>query len=89
MYVGGDFARDASGARVGRSSFKKGVDLPGSSLASLHLHLPRPSTFRASRWGASVFSGRIRVRAVSSGDLTAEKLALVVAPPILSSSCCC
>jgi hypothetical protein len=36
VHVGGDFARDASGARVGRSAFKKGsipraVDMPRSS----------------------------------------------------------
>jgi hypothetical protein len=36
VHVGGDFARDASGARVGRSAFKKGsisrvVDMPHSS----------------------------------------------------------
>jgi hypothetical protein len=36
VYVGGDFARDASGARVGRSAFKKesiswAVDMPRSS----------------------------------------------------------
>jgi hypothetical protein len=36
VHVGGDFARDASGARVGRSAFKKGlisraVDMPPSS----------------------------------------------------------
>jgi hypothetical protein len=78
VHVGGDFARDASG-----------VDLPGSSHASLHLHPPCLSTFRASRWGAPVFSGGIRVRAVSSSDLIAEEFALLVAPPILSSSCCC
>jgi hypothetical protein len=89
VHVGGDFARDASGARVGRSAFKKGVDLPGSSHASLHLHPPRPSTFWASRWGAPVFSRGIRVRDDSSCDLIAEELMLVVAPPILSSSCCC
>jgi hypothetical protein len=65
------------------------VDLPGSSHASLLLHLSRPSTFRASRWSAPVFSGGIRVRVVSSGDLIAEELALAVVPPILSSSCCC
>jgi hypothetical protein len=37
----------------------------------------------------SVFSGGIRIKAVTSGDLTAEGLMLVVVPPILSSSCCC
>jgi hypothetical protein len=89
VHVGGDFTRDASGARVGRSAFKKGVNLPGSSHASLLLHPPCHSTFRASRWGAPVFSGGIRVRAVSSGDLIAEELVLAVVPPILSSSCCC
>jgi hypothetical protein len=36
VHVGGDFARDASGARVGRSAFKKGsiswaVNMPRSS----------------------------------------------------------
>jgi hypothetical protein len=41
VLVRGDFDRDASGARVGRSAFKKGVDLPGSSHASLLLH-PSP-----------------------------------------------
>jgi hypothetical protein len=89
VHVGGDFARDASGARVGRSAFKKGVDLPGSSHASLLLYLSHPSTFRASRWSVPVFSGGIHVRAVSSGDLIAEELAFAVVPPILSSSCCC
>jgi hypothetical protein len=89
VHVGGDFARDASGARVGRSAFKKGVDLPGSRHASLLLRPSRPSAFRASRWGTPVFSRGIRVKAVPSGDLTAGELALVVVPPILSSSCCC
>jgi hypothetical protein len=77
------------GREWGDLPLKKGVNLPGSSHASLHLHPPRPSTFQASRWGALVFSGGIRVRAVSFGDLIAEDLALVVAPPILSSSSCC
>jgi hypothetical protein len=89
VHVGGDFARDASGARVGRSAFKKGVGLPGSSHASLLLHPSRPSTFRASRWGAPVYSGGICVWAVPSGDLTTGELALVVVLPLLSSSCCC
>jgi hypothetical protein len=35
-----------------------------------------------------VFSGGIRVKAIPSGDLTAGELALMVVPPILSSSCC-
>jgi hypothetical protein len=43
MYVGGDFARDASGARVGRSAFKKGsisrvVGMPRSTC--IHRALP-------------------------------------------------
>jgi hypothetical protein len=49
----------------------------------------RPSAFRASRWGAPVFSGGIRVRVAPSGDLTVGELALVVVLPVLSSSCCC
>jgi hypothetical protein len=67
----------------------KGVDLPGSGHASLPLHPSHPSTFRASRWGAPVFSRGIRVRAVAFGDLIAEELPLVVVPPILSSCCGC
>ena len=68
VHAGGDFTRDALGARAGGSAFKKGVDLPGSSHASLLLRPPRPFTFWASRWGAPVFSGGIHVKAVSSGD---------------------
>jgi hypothetical protein len=36
-----------------------------------------------------VFSGEVRVRATSSGDLTAGGLAPVVVPAVLLSSCCC
>jgi hypothetical protein len=67
----------------------KGVDPPGSRHASLLLRPPRPFTFRASRWGAPVFSGGIRVKAVSSGDFTVGEGALVVVSPVLSSSFCC
>jgi hypothetical protein len=47
VYVGGDFARDASGVRVGRSSFKKGsisrvVAMPRSSCIHRALPPPRP-----------------------------------------------
>jgi hypothetical protein len=88
VHSGGDFARDVSGARVGGSSFKKGLIPPGSRHASLLLRPPRPFAFRASRWGALVFSGGIRVKVVSSGDFTVGERALVVASPILSSSRC-
>jgi hypothetical protein len=53
----------------------------------LLLRPSRPSTFRASRWGAPVFCGGIYVKAIPSGDLTVGELALVVVPPILPSSC--
>jgi hypothetical protein len=66
----------------------KGVDPSGSRHASLLLRPPHPFAFRASRWGASVFSGGIRIKVVSSGDFTVGERALVVASPILSSSCC-
>jgi hypothetical protein len=88
VHARGDFARDTSGREWGDLPLK-GVDLPGSSHASLLLHSLRPSTFRASRWGAPVFSGGIRVRAIPSGDLTAGEQALVVVLPILPSSCYC
>jgi hypothetical protein len=47
VHVGGDFARDASGARVGRSAFKKGsisraVDMPRSSCDHHALPPSRP-----------------------------------------------
>jgi hypothetical protein len=67
----------------------KGIDLPGSIHALLLSPSSRPSAFQASRWGASGFSGEVRVRATSSGDLTAGELALVVVPTVLPSSCCC
>jgi hypothetical protein len=89
VHVGEDFACDASGARVGRSAFKKGSISRTVRHASLLLRPSRPSAYQASRWGAPVFSGGIRVRVVSSGDLITEELALVVVPPILSSSSCC
>jgi hypothetical protein len=89
VHAGGDFTRDALGTRAGRSAFKKGVDLPVSSHASLLLRPPHPFAFRASRWGAPVFSGGIRVKVVSSGDFTVGERALVVVSPILSSSFCC
>jgi hypothetical protein len=38
------------------------------------LRPPCPSAFRASRWGAPVFSGGIRVKVVSSGDFTVESV---------------
>jgi hypothetical protein len=44
---------------------------------------------RASRWGVSVFSREVRVRATSSSDLTAGELAPVEVPAVLPSSCCC
>jgi hypothetical protein len=72
---------------VGGSAFKKGVDPPGRRHASLLLLPLRPSAFWASRWGALVFSGRIRVKVVSSGDFTVGGRALVVVSLILSSSC--
>jgi hypothetical protein len=64
VHAGGDFTCDASGVRVRGSAFKKGVDLPGSKHASLFLRPSRPFAFRASRWGALVFSGGIRVKVV-------------------------
>jgi hypothetical protein len=77
VHVGGDFTRDASGARVGGSPFKKGVDLPGSRHVSLLLRPLRPFAFRASIWGAPVFSGEIHVlsssccwRACAHGGVT-------------------
>jgi hypothetical protein len=88
VYAGGDFTHDALGARVGGSAFKKGVDPPCSRHASLLLRQPRPFAFRASRWGAPVFSGGIHVKVVSSDDFTVGERALVVVSSILSSSCC-
>jgi hypothetical protein len=49
----------------------------------------RPFAFWASRWGAPVFSGEVRVRAAPSGDLTVGEIAPVVVPVVLPSSCCC
>jgi hypothetical protein len=89
VHTGGDFTRDASGARAGRSAFKKGVDLPVSSHASLLLRPPHPFAFWASKWCAPVFSGGIRGKAVSSDDFTMGERALVVVSPILSSFRCC
>jgi hypothetical protein len=89
VHVGGYFTRDASGAQVGGSVFKKGVDPPGSRHALLLLRPSRPFAFRASRWGAPVFFGGIRVKVVFSGDFTAGERVLVVVPPVLFSSCCC
>jgi hypothetical protein len=53
VHVGGDFARDASGARVGRSAFKKGsislaVDMPRSSCD--HRALPLSGSLDGVRW---------------------------------------
>jgi hypothetical protein len=89
VHAGGDFTRDASGARVGGSTFKKGVDLSGSRHVSLLLQPSRLSAFRASIWGAPVFFGGICIKAVFFGDFTAGERALVVAPLVLFSSCCC
>jgi hypothetical protein len=89
VHAGGDFTCDTSGARVGGSAFKKGVNLPGSRHASPLLRPSRPFAFWASRWGAPVFSGGIRVKVVPSGDFTVGERALVVVSPVLSSSCCC
>jgi hypothetical protein len=90
--IGGDLARDASGREWGNPPLK-GVHPPGSSHASPFLHSSHLSAFRASGWGAPVFTGRIYVRATPSGGLTAGELALfvfcAVVLSILSSSCCC
>jgi hypothetical protein len=88
VHAGGDFTHDASGARVGGLPLKR-VDLPGSRHASLLLWPSRPFAFRASKWGAPMFSGGIRVKVVPSGDFTVGEHTLVVVLPILSSSCCC
>jgi hypothetical protein len=87
VHARGDFTHDASGVRVGGSAFKKGADPPGSRHSSLLLRPPRPSAFRASRWGVPVFSRGIRVKVISSGDFTIGEHAPVVVSPILSSSC--
>jgi hypothetical protein len=60
----------------------------GSRHASLLLRPPCPFAFRASRWGAPVFSRGIRIKVVSSDDFTVGERALVVVSPILSSCCC-
>jgi hypothetical protein len=86
VHAGGDFTRDTSGVRVEGICLYKGVDPSGSRHASLLLRPPRPSAFRASRWGVPVFSGGIRVKVVSSDDFTVGERALVVVSPILSSS---
>jgi hypothetical protein len=52
-HVGGDLARDASGHERGNMPLK-GVHPSGSSHASLLLHSPRPSAFRASGWAFRV-----------------------------------
>jgi hypothetical protein len=61
---------------------------PGSRHASLFLRPSRPFAFRASRWGAPVFSRGIHARAVPSGDFTVGERVLVVVSLVLSSSCC-
>jgi hypothetical protein len=71
----GDFARGALGRKRGTSPFKKG-STPGRSHALLLLHPSRPPAFWASGWGAPMFTGGERVRAIPSGGPIAAELAL-------------
>jgi hypothetical protein len=75
------------GARGGHLPLKRDRPL-GRSHALLLLHPSLPPAFWASGWGAPMFTGRERVRAIPSSGPIAGELALAVGLPILSSFCC-